>query len=297
MRLVLAKPNGYFREMESKKRENRKGASKNLKPKGGNTHSPFKKTRGYTGSNKVNLPKFEDTIRLNKFLSNAGVCSRREADTIILSGAVAVNGKAVTELGVKVDPETDNVKYGGQSLSLVTKRYFLLNKPKDFVSNPYDLDHKRSVMSLVANACKETVYPVGQLDRHNTGLLLFTNDGDLEKKLIHPKVSVKKLYHVSLRKPMGEAQLMMLRNEGIKLDHYYYKPESVAFVQNDSSGKEVGIEIKSGKESMVKRVFEFFDLDIIKIDRVMYAGLTKRDLPRGNFRALTSQEVQNLKNL
>ncbi len=286
-----------IREMESKKRVNRKGASSKVKPRSTNAHSPFKKTRGHTGNKKVNLPKFDDTVRLNKFLANAGVCSRREADTIILSGAVEVNGVAVTALGIKVNPDKDSVKYGGQSLSLVSKRYFLLNKPKDFISNPYELDHKRSVMGLVSTACKEVIYPVGQLDRHNTGLLLFTNDADLEKKLIHPKVNVKKLYHVTLRKAMSEAQMQMLRNEGIKLDHSYYKPESAAFVQNDSSGKEVGIEIKSGKSTIINRIFEYFDLDIIKIDRVMYGGLTKRDLPRGKFRELTPQEVQNLKNL
>lgn len=283
--------------MERKKNTNRKGTTSKWSEKAGEGHSPFKKTRGHTGSKKVNLPKFEDTIRLNKYLANAGVCSRRDADTIIQSGAVHVNGVPVTELGVKVNPEKDNVKYGGQSLSLVTKRYFLLNKPKDFVSNAYDLDHKRSVMGLVASACKEAIYPVGQLERHSTGLLLFTNDGDMEKKLTHPKVSIRKMYHVSLRKAMSEAQMNMLRTEGIRIEHHVFKPEAVEFVQNDTSGKEIGIEIKSSKSSIVKRVFEYFDLEIIKVDRVMYAGLTKKDLPRGKFRELKAQEVQNLKNL
>lgn len=283
--------------MERKKDSTRKGATSKWSDKAASGHSPFKKTRGHTGNKKVNIPKFEESIRLNKYLANAGICSRREADTLILSGAIHVNGVAVTELGVKVNPDKDNVKYGGQSLSLESKRYVLLNKPKDFVSNINDLGHKRSVLGLVSSACKEALYPVGQLDRHSTGLLLLTNDGDLEKKLVHPKINVRSMYHVSLRKTMSETQLNLLRTEGIRFGAKVFKPEAVEFVQNDTTGKEVGIEIKSGRSALLKSVFEYFDNEIVKLDRVSYAGLTKKDIPRGKYRMLKAQEIQNLKNL
>lgn len=238
------------------------------------------------------LPKFnEDNVRLNKFLSNAGVCSRREADVLIQTGVVSVNGEIVTELGYRVKP-TDVIKYDGHSIRPETKRYVLLNKPKGFITTMDDPLGRKTVMTLVFKACKERIFPVGRLDRETTGLLLFTNDGDLAKKLTHPRFKATKLYHVELDKPVKKEHLEGLL-EGIDLEDgktYYDKAEYVK-----DSANQVGVELHSGKNRVVRRTFEALGYKVVKLDRVKFAGLTKKDIPRGMYRHLTEAEVNYLK--
>jgi len=239
------------------------------------------------------MPKFnEDEIRLNKYLSNAGVASRREADVLIQSGVVSVNDQIILEMGYKIKPG-DVVKYDGETISAETKRYVLLNKPKDFITTMDDPLGRKTVMSLVRKACKERIYPVGRLDRDTTGLLLFTNDGDLAKKLTHPRYRASKVYHVELNKPVTFEDLELLRT-GIHLEDGKIKCDKAEYVSNGSS-REVGVEIHSGKNRIVRRMFEALGYVVIKLDRVQFSGLTKKDLPRGYFRHLTEQEVSFLK--
>jgi 23S rRNA pseudouridine2605 synthase len=239
------------------------------------------------------LPSFnEEEIRLNKYLSNAGVCSRREADLLIQTGVVSVNGSIVTELGYKINPG-DVVQYDGETINAEIKRYVLLNKPKGFITTMDDPFGRKTVMSLVRKACRERVYPVGRLDRDTTGLLLFTNDGDLAKKLTHPKYRASKIYHVELNKPVSREDLQSLI-QGIDLPDGKTQVDVAEYVKEDS-GREVGIELHSGKNRIVRRLFEALGYDVIKLDRVQFAGLTKKDLPRGMFRHLTEKEVSFLK--
>ncbi len=239
------------------------------------------------------MPKFnDDAIRLNKYLSNAGVCSRREADVLIESGVVTVNGKVITEMGHRVK-STDKIQYGGETINAETKRYVLLNKPKGFVTNLDDALGRKTVMSLVSKACRERIYPIGRLERNATGLLFFTNDGDIAKKLTHPRFKNNKLYHVETSKPVKVEDLEKLKN-GIDLEDgktYFTKAE---YVKNGTS-REIGVELHSGKNSVVRRAFEAMGYVVVKVDRVQYAGLTKKDLPRGNYRHLTEKEVNFLK--
>ena len=247
------------------------------------------------------LPKnarkqWDDTIRLNKYIANSGVCSRREADELIKNGAITVNGKIVTEMGVKVKLD-DVIMYGDERLRNEKKVYILLNKPKDYITTSEDPQERRIVTDLVRNACKERVFPVGRLDRNTTGLLLLTNDGDVAKKLSHPRHGVRKLYHVHLDKPLTRADLDHI-SQGVKLDgDTMVKPDNIAFVEDAESKKEVGIEIHSGQNRVVRRIFEHFGYQVTKLDRVMYAGLTKKDLPRGKYRFLTEKEISFLKML
>lgn len=239
------------------------------------------------------LPKFnDDAIRLNKFLSNAGICSRREADVLIETGVVSVNGKIITELGFKVSL-TDKVKYDDQSIRAETKRYVLLNKPKGFITTMNDPMGRKTVMGLVINACKERVYPIGRLDRETTGLLLFTNDGDMAKKLTHPKTKCSKLYDVELNKGFNADDMEKLL-KGVDLEDGTSKFDKVAFVK-DGTSRELGVEIHSGKNRIVRRTFESLGYEVVKLDRVKFAGLSKKDLPRGNYRHLTEKEVSFLK--
>lgn len=239
------------------------------------------------------LPKFDsDDVRLNKYLSNAGIASRREADVLIQTGLVSVNGNIVTEMGYKVKPG-DVVKYDGQSINAEAKRYVLLNKPKGFLTTMDDPQGRKTVMGLVKKACRERIYPVGRLDKETTGLLLFTNDGDLAKKLTHPKYKATKLYHVELNKRVNPEDLEKLK-AGIMLEDgttYFDKAEFI----RDSDGTEVGVELHSGKNRIVRRSFEALGYVVVKLDRVMFAGLTKKDLPRGMYRHLTEKEVAFLK--
>ncbi len=238
------------------------------------------------------LPTFSDDVRLNKYLSNAGVCSRRDADVLISTGVVTVNGKIVTEMGFKVSP-TDVVKYDGGSIKAQQKRYVLLNKPKGFITTMEDPQGRKTVMSLVKKACKERIYPVGRLDKETTGLLLFTNDGDMAKKLTHPRHKASKIYHVTLNKRVAKEDLQKLM-DGMKLEDGTTKFDKAEYVNNENS-KEIGVELHSGKNRIVRRSFEAMGYVVVKLDRVTFSGLNKKDLPRGMYRILTEKEVSFLK--
>jgi 23S rRNA pseudouridine2605 synthase len=239
------------------------------------------------------MPTFnEDAIRLNKFLSNAGVASRREADVLIQTGVVSVNDQIILELGYKIKPG-DVVKYDGQTINAETKRYVLLNKPKDFITTMDDPLGRKTVMSLVKKACKERIYPVGRLDRETTGLLLFTNDGDLAKKLTHPKYKASKIYHVEANKAVTLEDVEKMKS-GITLEDGIIKCDHVEFIENGGS-REIGVELHSGKNRVVRRIFESLGYEVVKLDRVKFASLTKKDLPRGFYRHLTEKEVSFLK--
>lgn len=239
------------------------------------------------------LPSFSENVRLNKFIANAGICSRREADVLISTGIVEVNGKVITEMGYKVKPD-DEVKYDGSVIQGEKKKYILLNKPKDFITTMDDPQGRKTAYQLVKNACKERIYPVGRLDRNTTGLLLFTNDGDLAKRLTHPRYEVAKMYQVETDRPIGDEHIAALL-AGVELDDgSYVKADKAEFVKN-SKNKEVGIELHSGKNRVVRRMFESIGFEVKKLDRVYFAGLTKKDLPRGTWRVLSEQEVSFLK--
>lgn len=239
------------------------------------------------------LPSFnDDAIRLNKYLANAGICSRREADVLIQTGVVSINNVIVTELGYKIKPG-DTVQYDGETINAEKKRYVLLNKPKGFITTMDDPRGRKTVMTLVSKACKERIFPVGRLDRETTGLLLFTNDGDMAKKLTHPRYQAKKLYHVELNKSVNKADFEKLLN-GVDLEDGKSKVDQVSFV-DDASSREVGVEIHSGKNRIVRRLFEALGYEVVKLDRVQFASITKKDLPRGMYRHLTEQEVSYLK--
>lgn len=233
-----------------------------------------------------------EPIRLNKFLANAGVCSRREADEFIQAGVVTVNGNVVTELGTKV-LRTDEIKFHDQPVSLEKKVYVLLNKPKDHVTTSDDPQQRKTVMDLVRNACQERIYPVGRLDRNTTGVLLLTNDGDLASKLTHPKFLKKKVYHVFLDKNVTAHDLQQIR-DGITLDDGEIKADEVEYA-DPVDKKQVGIEIHSGKNRIVRRIFESLGYKVTKLDRVLFAGLTKKNLRRGDWRYLTEEEVDRLR--
>jgi 23S rRNA pseudouridine2605 synthase len=239
------------------------------------------------------LPTFnEEEIRLNKYLSNAGVCSRREADVLIQTGVVTVNGEFITELGYKIKPG-DVVQYDGETINAEKKRYVLLNKPKGFITTMDDPRGRKTVMSLVKKACRERIYPVGRLDRETTGLLLFTNDGDMAKKLTHPRYQARKIYHVETDKPIKKEDLEKLLS-GVVLEDGKTSCDKVSYIDGGTE-YEAGVELHSGKNRVVRRLFEALGYKVVKLDRVQFASLTKKDLPRGMFRHLTEQEVAFLK--
>ena len=233
-----------------------------------------------------------EPIRLNKFLANAGVCSRREADEFIQAGVVTVNGEVVTELGTKV-LRTDEVRFHDQPVTMEKKVYVLLNKPKDYVTTSDDPQQRKTVMDLVKNACPERIYPVGRLDRNTTGVLLLTNDGDLASKLTHPKFLKKKIYHVYLDKAVTAHDMQQIA-EGITLDDGDIKADAIEYA-SDTDKKQVGIEIHSGKNRIVRRIFESLGYKVTKLDRVQFAGLTKKNVRRGDWRYLTEEEVDRLR--
>lgn len=232
-------------------------------------------------------------IRLNKYIANAGICSRREADDLIKSGCVTVNGKVVNELGYTVKA-TDEINYSGARIKSEKLVYLLLNKPKDYITTNADERGRKTVMELVADACKERIYPVGRLDRNTTGLLLFTNDGDMTKKLTHPKHEVEKLYHVELDKNLKQDDFVKIR-EGIELEDGFITPDELAYT--GETKREVGIKIHSGKNRIVRRIFEQMGYEVLRLDRVMFAGLTKKNVPRAKWRFLTDKEISFLKML
>ena len=233
-----------------------------------------------------------EPIRLNKFLANAGVCSRREADEFITAGVVSVNGVVVTELGTKIK-RGDEVKFHDQTVSIERKIYVLLNKPKDTVTTSDDPQARRTVMDLVKDACTERIYPVGRLDRNTTGVLLLTNDGDLASKLTHPKYLKKKIYHVHLDKNLTKADMEQIA-AGIQLDDGEIHADAISYT-DENKKNDVGIEIHSGKNRIVRRIFESLGYKVVKLDRVYFAGLTKKGLRRGEWRYLTEQEVNFLR--
>ena len=233
-----------------------------------------------------------EPLRLNKFLANAGVCSRREADEFIQAGLVTVNGEVVTELGTKI-LRTDEVKFHDAPVSLEKKVYVLLNKPKDYVTTSDDPQQRKTVMDLVKDVCPERIYPVGRLDRNTTGVLLLTNDGDLASKLTHPKFLKKKVYHVHLDKNLTAHDMDQIR-EGITLEDGEIKADAVEYA-DDRDKAQVGIEIHSGKNRIVRRIFESLGYRVTKLDRVQFAGLTKKNLRRGDWRFLTEKEVDMLR--
>ena len=230
-----------------------------------------------------------EPIRLNKYLANAGVCSRREADEFIQAGVVTVNGNVVTELGTKV-VRTDEVKFHDQPVTLEKKVYVLLNKPKDYVTTSDDPQQRKTVMDLVKNVCPERIYPVGRLDRNTTGVLLLTNDGDLASKLTHPKFLKKKVYHVYLDKNVTAHDMQQIAT-GIELEDGEIHADDIQYA-SDTDKSQVGIEIHSGKNRIVRRIFESLGYRVVKLDRVQFAGLTKKNLRRGDWRFLTEKEVE-----
>ncbi|WP_246229418.1 pseudouridine synthase, partial [Sphingobacterium shayense] len=240
-------------------------------------------------------PKDDGLIRLNRYISNSGICSRRKADELIESGVVSVNGEVVIELGTKVDPAKDEIKYNGERLKREKMVYILLNKPKDYITTTDDPQERRTVMHLVAKATKERIYPVGRLDRNTTGLLLLTNDGNLAEKLSHPRNNISKIYNVELNKNLTQGDFNKIQF-GIQLEDGLIKPDDISYVQG-ASKREVGIQIHSGKNRIVRRIFESLGYDVVKLDRVVYANLTKKDLTRGRWRYIDERELIQLKHL
>ena len=274
-------------------------------PNGQPSRKPAQKrprTAGYNPNAKYSMKKqieYKDIltdpnepIRLNKFLANAGICSRREADEFIAAGVVSVNGEVVTELGTKIK-RTDEVKFHDEPVSVERKVYVLLNKPKDCVTTSDDPQERKTVMHCVKDACKERIYPVGRLDRNTTGVLLLTNDGDLASKLTHPKFLKKKVYHVYCDKNVTKADLDQIA-AGITLEDGEIHADAISYA-SETDKKQVGIEIHSGKNRIVRRIFESLGYKVVKLDRVYFAGLTKKGLKRGDWRFLTEMEVNMLR--
>ena len=261
-----------------------------------------KRTPGYDPNAKYSMKKRieykevnydpNEPLRLNKYLANAGVCSRREADEFIQAGVVTVNGQVVTELGTKI-LRTDEVRFHDQPVTIEKTVYVLLNKPKDYVTTSDDQQQRKTVMDLVKNACPERIYPVGRLDRNTTGVLLLTNDGDMASKLTHPKYLKKKIYHVFLDKACSAHDMQQIA-EGIELEDGIIKADDVQYA-HPTDKKQVGIEIHSGKNRIVRRIFESLGYRVQKLDRVQFAGLTKKNLKRGDWRYLTEEEVDRLR--
>lgn len=243
-------------------------------------------------ANKEMVAKDDDSIRLNKYLSNAGIAARRKADELIKQGMVTVNGEVVTEMGFKVKP-TDVIKFEGRAVKPGKKVYVLLNKPKDFITTTDDERDRKTVLDLVKHATTERIYPVGRLDRNTTGLLLLTNDGELADRLSHPRYEVKKIYAVELNEPLKSSDLQNIR-EGVAFEEGLAKVDDIQYV-NAANKRLIGVEIHVGWNRIVRRIFETLGYDVVKLDRVMYAGLTKKDLPRGKWRFLDEKEVLMLK--
>lgn len=235
--------------------------------------------------------KGELLIRLNRYIAQSGLCSRREADELICTGQITINGKVVDQMGYLVKPD-DVVKYGKRLLNKEKLVYVLLNKPKDFLTTTEDPEERKTVMNLVASACQERIYPVGRLDRNTTGLLLLTNDGELSEKLMHPSHNIAKIYQVDLDKPLTQADEKAIR-EGLTLEDGFAPVDELEVLSKER--EIVGIKIHIGRNRIVRRIFEHLGYRVMKLDRVFYAGLTKKDLPRGNWRFLTEKEVINLK--
>ncbi len=271
--------------------------SNNGNKKSGRQGGTFRKksyARGNSPIKKKNEPKKvsnPNEMRLNRYVANSGVCSRREADIYIAAGNVTVNGKPISEMGYKVKL-TDDVRFDGRRLNPIKREYVLLNKPKDFVTSGRDERGRRTATSLVAGASKSELIAVDKLDKSTTGLMIFTNDGELAKRLARPKNGLRKIFHVTLTKELRSADLKRIK-EGITVDDHVVRIQDISFVEK-APKNEVGIEIYSSRNNIIKRLFEELDYEVTKLDRVVYASLTKKDLPRGHWRYLTEQEVINL---
>ncbi|MEJ6981853.1 pseudouridine synthase [Pedobacter sp. P351] len=303
----FSKPEGE-RSFE-KKPFKRDGDKPSLKPGGlPYERKPFKsknETRKWTSEEKIDQPASRgrkkaaqgdsDLIRLNRYIANAGICSRRKADELIEAGVISVNGEVVSELGYKVNPSKDLIRYNGETLKREKMTYVLLNKPKDYITTTDDPQERRTVMQLVDKASKERIYPVGRLDRNTTGLLLMTNDGDLAEKLSHPRNNIIKIYQVELNKSLSQGDFNKIEY-GLELEDGLIKPDALSYVAG-ASKKEIGIQIHTGKNRIVRRIFEHLGYEVVKLDRVVYGSLTKKDLPRGRWRYLEEKEIIQLKHL
>jgi len=291
------KPRNYKPKQERRDQAGTADEPRRYQPKTGSSKwSPKKRgpVQAGKGNNRKSSGSEDGLIRLNKYIANSGVCSRREADELILAGVVMVNGKVVTELGTKISP-SDKVQYDNQTIRNERHVYVLLNKPKGYITTTDDPFDRKTVMTLVADACKERIYPVGRLDRNTTGLLLLTNDGDMAKKLTHPRHRVRKIYHVELDKAITKNDMITIA-KGVELEDGPAAVDEIAYAEGGSK-REVGVELHSGKNRIVRRIFESLGYEVVKLDRVLFAGLTKKDLPRGHWRLLTEQEVNYLKML
>jgi len=287
---------GYQNNRQGGYQNNRQGGYQNKGPRqnqygmpqGGRSFTPRPKRIEY----ETPLPDPNEQLRLNKFMANAGLCSRREADEYILKGLIKVNGEVVTELGTKIS-HSDVVEYDGKVVTLEKKCYILLNKPKDCVTTSDDPNGRLTVMDLVKGACEERIYPVGRLDRNTTGVLLLTNDGDLASKLTHPKFVKKKIYHVWTDHDIAEDDMQRIA-DGIELEDGPIHAYAISYA-TETDRNQAGIEIHSGRNRIVRRIFESLGYHVTKLDRVYFAGLTKKNLPRGRWRYLTQDEVNYLK--
>ena len=299
---------GYSKERRSSDKPDREsrgdkpyGGGRNRRPTPEDRHEHFeRKYASRIGEKKSSRPRkasagpdLSGEVRLNRFIAMAGLGSRREADDLITAGLITVNGKLITELGSKVKPG-DDVRYNGERIRNEQHVYLLLNKPKDYITTVEDPNERKTVMELIAGACQERVYPVGRLDRNTTGLLLFTNDGDLARYLTHPSSRVKKIYSVELDKNLKMADMRQLL-EGVELEDGISRVDDVAYDGDGSNKKLVGVELHSGKNRVVRRLFETLGYEVLKLDRVGFAGLTKKDLPRGRWRFLDEKELGFLK--
>ena len=296
------RPEGRTERPADRKRNSNRGAKSTFAfdgqkqdPPEYNLQSYDKKGRGKPrGRSKISEKSAEETsgdIRLNRYIANAGICSRREADVLIEAGEIKVNGKVVSELGYKIKPG-DVVKYGSRTLSREKMVYVLLNKPKDYITTTEDPEERKTVMDLVANACQERIYPVGRLDRNTTGLLILTNDGELAEKLAHPSNEIQKLYEVELDRAITPEDYQAII-DGVELEDGLAKVDDLAIVSPDK--KCIGIALHLGRNRIVRRIFEHLGYKVIRLDRTVYAGLTKKDLPRSHWRYLTEKEVVRLK--
>jgi len=255
---------------------------------------PFKSKKKFESQASIEKRVEKDGIRLNKFIANAGICSRRDADKHIVAGSVTINGKVVDEMGYRVLPG-EEVRFDGTMIQAEKKVYALLNKPKNFITTKDDTHGRRTVMDLLGGIGKVRVYPVGRLDRNTTGVLMFTNDGEMTKRLTHPTYGVKKMYHVTLDNKLSQAHLEKIL-DGLHLEDGIINVDSISYV-NNAPKTEVGVEISSGKNRIIRRIFESLGYEITKLDRVTFAGLTKKNIARGQWRFLTQEEVNFLKML
>lgn len=276
----------YRREYATSHGEKSGYKTKKLRPRKKNTGTSYpERTRVET----------DELVRLNRYIANSGICSRRKADELISAGVVSVNGEVVSTLGTKVNPLKDEIRYNGERIKREQMVYILLNKPKDYITTTDDPQERRTVMHLVEKASRERIYPIGRLDRNTTGLLLMTNDGDLAEKLSHPRNKVTKIYQVELDKNLTQGDFNKIAF-GLELEDGFIKPDALSYVQG-ASKREIGIQIHSGKNRIVRRIFESLGYNVIKLDRSIYANLTKKDLPRGRWRRLEEQEIIQLKHL